>query len=125
MSRLLEQNGVYYFFEHASGSHTMVLADSISGHQPMAGTSSKGGAGTIRYIDVTSGEYIREQTPVVTIVQVNPLKLKTAIQEKHASLIRPGQMIEFNVEAFMNRKFEGKNRLREPGRRPDDADLRG
>ena len=61
VSRLLEQNGVYYFFEHASGSHTMVLADSISGHQPMAGTSSKGGVGTIRYIDVTSGEYIREQ----------------------------------------------------------------
>ena len=53
VSRLLEQNGVYYFFEHASGSHTMVLADSISGHQPMAGTSSKGGVGTVRYIDVS------------------------------------------------------------------------
>jgi len=65
-------------------------------------------AGAISERLIQPGEYIRENTPVVTIVQVNPLKLKTAIQEKHASLIRPGQMVEFNVEAFMNRKFEGK-----------------
>jgi len=65
-------------------------------------------AGAISERLIQPGEYIRENTPVVTIVQVNPLKLKTAIQEKHASLIRPGQMVEFNVEAFMDRKFEGK-----------------
>lgn len=57
---------------------------------------------------VQPGEYIRENTPVVSIVQVNPLKLKTAIQEKHASLIHPGQGVEFNVEAFLNRTFKGK-----------------
>jgi RND family efflux transporter MFP subunit len=39
---------------------------------------------------------------------MTPLKLKTAIQEKHASLIRPGQVIEFDVEAFQGRKFKGK-----------------
>jgi RND family efflux transporter MFP subunit len=39
---------------------------------------------------------------------VNPLKLKSAIQEKHASLIKPGQSVEFDVEAFLNRKFTGK-----------------
>jgi RND family efflux transporter MFP subunit len=65
-------------------------------------------AGSISERLIQPGEYIRENTPVVTIVQMNPLKLKTAIQEKHASLIHPGQSIEFNVEAFINRKFEGK-----------------
>src|SRR4029077_5914401 len=54
------------------------------------------------------GEFIRENTPVATIVQMTPLKLKTAIQEKYASLIRPGQMIEFAGEAFLNRKFKGR-----------------
>ena len=39
---------------------------------------------------------------------MNPLKLKTAIQERHAGLIRPGQMVEFNVEAFPDRMFSGK-----------------
>ena len=64
-------------------------------------------AGSISERLVQPGEFIRENTPVATIVQVSPLKLKTAIQEKHASLIKPGQVIEFNVEAFVNRKFKG------------------
>jgi RND family efflux transporter MFP subunit len=57
---------------------------------------------------VQPGEFIRENTPVATIVQVNPLKLKTAIQERHAGLIRPGQAVMFNVEAFPTRAFVGK-----------------
>jgi RND family efflux transporter MFP subunit len=57
---------------------------------------------------VQPGEYIRENTQVVTIVQVNPLKLKTAIQERHAGVINPGQTVEFTVEAFPGRKFTGK-----------------
>ena len=65
-------------------------------------------AGAVSERLVQPGEYIRENTPVVSIVQVNPLKFKTAIQEKHASVIRPGQGVEFNVEAFLNRTFKGK-----------------
>jgi membrane fusion protein (multidrug efflux system) len=65
-------------------------------------------AGSIAERLVQPGEYIRENTPVVTIVQMSPLKLKTAIQEKHASLIHPGQAVEFDVEAFLDRKFKGK-----------------
>jgi len=34
VSRLMEQEGIYYFFEHEDGKHTMVLADSISAHKP-------------------------------------------------------------------------------------------
>ena len=65
-------------------------------------------AGAVSERLVQPGEYIRENVPVVSIVQVNPLKLMTAIQEKYASLIRPGQAVEFNVEAFQNRMFKGK-----------------
>jgi len=64
-------------------------------------------AGAVSERLVQPGEYIRENTPVASIVQVNPLKLKTAIQEKHASLIQPGQGVEFTVEAFPNRTFKG------------------
>ena len=65
-------------------------------------------AGSIAERLVQPGEYIRENTPVATIVQMNPLKLKTAIQERHAGLIRAGQTVEFFVEAFPDRKFTGK-----------------
>jgi RND family efflux transporter MFP subunit len=65
-------------------------------------------AGSISERLVQPGEFIRENTQVATIVQMTPLKLKTAIQEKHASLIRPGQAVEFDVEAFLDRRFKGK-----------------
>jgi RND family efflux transporter MFP subunit len=64
-------------------------------------------AGSISERLVQPGEFIRENIPVATIVQMSPLKLKTAIQEKNASLIKPGQAVEFDVEAFANRKFKG------------------
>ena len=33
LSRLLEEEGIYYYFDYAADSHTMVLADDISAHQ--------------------------------------------------------------------------------------------
>ena len=32
VSRLMEQYGIYYYFEHTDGQHTMILADSLSSH---------------------------------------------------------------------------------------------
>jgi type VI secretion system secreted protein VgrG len=34
VSRLMEQYGIYYYFKHSDGQHTMVLADSLSSHDP-------------------------------------------------------------------------------------------
>lgn len=34
VSRLMEQEGIYYFFQHEDGKHTLVLADSASAHVP-------------------------------------------------------------------------------------------
>ena len=65
-------------------------------------------AGSISERFVQPGEFIRENTPVVTIVQMNPLKLKTSVQEKHASVIKPGQPVDFVVEAFQGKVFSGK-----------------
>jgi multidrug efflux pump subunit AcrA (membrane-fusion protein) len=65
-------------------------------------------AGAVAERLVQPGEFIRENTPVATIVQVNPLKLKTAIQERYAGAIRPGQAVAFAVEAFPTRTFAGK-----------------
>lgn len=65
-------------------------------------------AGSVAERLVQPGEYIRENTQVVTIVQMNPLKLRTSIQEKFAGMIRQGQDVKFSVEAFPDRTFAGK-----------------
>lgn len=40
LSRLLEQEGIYYFFEHSESAHLMVLADDAGAHQTVAGYDS-------------------------------------------------------------------------------------
>jgi len=40
LSRLLEQEGIYYFFEHASEKHTMVLVDDSGSHKAVSGYDS-------------------------------------------------------------------------------------
>ena len=65
-------------------------------------------AGVVSDRPVHVGEYISERTPVATIVQVNPLKLRTGVQERHAGIIQPGQLVEFRVESFGDTLFSGK-----------------
>ncbi len=57
---------------------------------------------------VQKGEFIRENTQVVTIVQLSPLKLQTAVQEKYANIIRPNLVVKFQVESFPDEVFEGR-----------------
>ncbi len=37
VSRLMQQEGIYYFFEHEDGKHTLVLVDSPAAHLPYSG----------------------------------------------------------------------------------------
>lgn len=37
VSRLMEQEGIYYYFKHDKDKHIMVLADSVSSHEPYPG----------------------------------------------------------------------------------------
>ncbi|MFT3858206.1 MAG: type VI secretion system tip protein TssI/VgrG [Aquabacterium sp.] len=45
VTRLLEREGIYWYFEHSDGKHELVLVDSLSAHDPIEGESS------IRYIE--------------------------------------------------------------------------
>jgi RND family efflux transporter MFP subunit len=65
-------------------------------------------AGSVVERFVQQGEYIPERTVVATIVQVNPLKLRTGVQERYAGVIRPGQAVEFGVASFGDTVFRGK-----------------
>lgn len=57
---------------------------------------------------VQVGEYIGARTPVATIVQVDPLKLRTGVQERHAGIVQPGLAVQFRVESFGDTLFQGK-----------------
>jgi len=40
VSRLMEEEGIYYYFTHSESAHVLVLADDYSGHEPIPGQSS-------------------------------------------------------------------------------------
>jgi RND family efflux transporter MFP subunit len=65
-------------------------------------------SGTVAERLVQKGEYIRANTQVATIVQLNPLKLQTAVQEKFANIIRRNLLVNFRVEPFPDDVFEGR-----------------
>jgi type VI secretion system secreted protein VgrG len=55
VSRLMELYGIYYFFEHSDGKHTMVLADSRSSHKAIPDLPK------VSFIPLTKGELRGEQ----------------------------------------------------------------
>ena len=57
---------------------------------------------------VNQGEFIRENTPVVSIVKLNPLKIQTSVQERYAGVIRAGLPVDFNVESEPGHKFSAR-----------------
>lgn len=65
-------------------------------------------SGVVSERPVQVGEYISERTVVATIVQMNPLKLRTGVQERHAGVVQAGQPVEFRVESFGDRVFRGQ-----------------
>jgi type VI secretion system secreted protein VgrG len=40
VSRLMEEEGIFYFFDHTATTHTMVIADNVAVHQPCLGVST-------------------------------------------------------------------------------------
>ncbi len=42
VSRLMEQNGIYYYFTHSADAHTLVLVDASSGHKKVEGDGKVG-----------------------------------------------------------------------------------
>jgi RND family efflux transporter MFP subunit len=55
-------------------------------------------AGTIRQRHANTGQYVTAGAPVVNLVQMNPLRLQTAVPEREARTIRAGQPVRLTVE---------------------------
>lgn len=68
VSRLMEDEGIFYFFEHADGKHTLVLADDADAHPPCPGLA--GGAryrqSAIEHTDDHAVTRVRVEQQVVT-----------------------------------------------------------
>lgn len=65
-------------------------------------------AGAIKDRQVNVGLYVRPNSPLLTLVRVNPVRLRLEVPERMAPWVRTGQVAEVSLEAFEGRKFQGK-----------------
>ena len=86
ISRLMEQEGIYYFFQHTDGVHTMVLADSLGAHATTGGyeelpyrpqSADARAALEVSITDFSSARSV--QTTKYSLTDYDPLKPKTSL----------------------------------------------
>ncbi len=65
-------------------------------------------AAHVKERQVTVGQYVRPNTPLLTLVKTDPIRMRLEVPERMAPWIRNGQITEVAVEAFQNRTFRGK-----------------
>lgn len=54
------------------------------------------------------GAYVRANSPLFTLVKIDPIRLRVEVPERMAPWVKLGQRAEVIVEAFEGRKFQGK-----------------
>ena len=64
-------------------------------------------AGAVKERQVTAGQFVRANTPLLTLVKVDPIRLRMEVPERMAPWVRTGQMAEIITEAF-EKPFHGK-----------------
>jgi type VI secretion system secreted protein VgrG len=103
--RLLEEEGIYFYFTHADGKHTMVLADGYGAH------ATTGGYDTIQFRDEETGRDALEEA----VTRLNPggeiqpsaMVLNDFDFEKASSSTSGGLLVKANVAApFGQQSYE-------------------
>lgn len=65
-------------------------------------------AAHVKERQVTMGQYVRVNTPLFTLVKINPIRLRAEVPERMVPWIQNGQPVEVSVEAYPDRRFQGK-----------------
>ncbi len=122
VSRLMEDEGIFYFFEHHEDKHILVLADYLAIHAPCPGIS------TTRFLTVTNDTqpedavtacYFQQQitTDLYTIDDFNfeiPFnKLRSSVESLRRSVQRKGNNLRiYEYAAGFSKKPQGEDKVK-------------
>ena len=80
-------------------------------------------AGQVKQRMVSPGQYLKVQTPVMVVVDNDPVRVRLKVPEKMAGWVAVGQAVEVRVEAYPGRSFAGKISRMSPSVDPDTRSL--
>ncbi|MCA9704549.1 MAG: efflux RND transporter periplasmic adaptor subunit [Myxococcales bacterium] len=63
-------------------------------------------AGEVADRMISVGEFVDPQTPLVTIVRTDPLRIELSVPQQHLRDVQPGQVVTLSVDAFGSETFE-------------------
>jgi multidrug efflux pump subunit AcrA (membrane-fusion protein) len=65
-------------------------------------------SGAVKEKHASRGSYLTVNGRIVTLVKINPLRLRADVPESSAAAVRTGQTINLTVDAFPDRAFTGR-----------------
>jgi membrane fusion protein (multidrug efflux system) len=65
-------------------------------------------SGLVKERLVAEGVYLKANSPVVTLVQTSPLKLRVEVPETAIPSVRVGRPVQFTVDSLPDKTFEGR-----------------
>jgi RND family efflux transporter MFP subunit len=72
---------------------------------------------------VSVGDYVNRGMKVAVVVRTNPLRVKLTVPEQFISVVAIGQPVNFEVDAYPGRSFEGKVQYVSPSLQADQRAL--
>lgn len=76
-------------------------------------------AGEVVERKVSVGDYVTTGTAIATVVKINPLRVLLTVPEQSVGLIKTGQPVTLQVDAYPNRTFTGTVRYVSPSLRAE------
>ena len=64
-------------------------------------------SGYVSARSVAVGEFVTTNTPIITLLRTNPIKLQMQVAERDVPFIQPGMGVSLEVDAFKDRRFAG------------------
>ncbi len=80
-------------------------------------------AGIVAQRMVSTGDYVTRGTKVAQIVRIMPLRIELTVPEQFVADVAVGEPVDFSVDAFPSRMFEGRVRFVSPALRADQRAL--
>jgi membrane fusion protein (multidrug efflux system) len=70
--------------------------------------------GAVKEKKISVGDYVRNGSPLLQLIKIDPLKLNFTISEKDIAGLKTGQEVVFTVDSFAGKNFKGKVNLLYP-----------
>ena len=110
VSRLLEQEGIYYYFRHEDGKHTLVLSDSYGAHAPLPGHASipyyPPSENAVREPHISDWRTARSLQPGTYVQSAYDFRKPRANLETTATIGRDHAQADFEVFDYPGEYFE-------------------